>query len=190
MSAADVIMPQAPYNRSIINTRVVGTGASMQQVADCPMLQRHFCCTTRLHFSLPIEGKVDCRGVQPMARRMRGSPFSQNKRLSNFNTIDSYEKILFKIHHFVQTLIPSSVTRVTFNLCIQTNSRVPPSPQWEGYQNNAFSSVGERLGAPDVVTPFLLHTASIISHTCRDRRPRRSDVVTPFSPHNMAIIPL
>ena len=91
-----------------------------------------------------------------MARRMRGSPFSQNKRLSNFNTIDTLEEIFFKIHYFVQTLIPSSVTRVTFNLCIQTNSRVPPSPKWEGYQNNAFSPVGERLGAPDVAMPLLL----------------------------------
>ena len=126
------------------------------------MSQRHLYRTTRLHFSLPIEGKVDCRGVQPMARRMRGSPFRQNKRLSNSNTIDTHGEIFFKIHYFVQTLIPSSVTRVTLNLCIQTNWRVPPSPQWEGYQKNAFSSVGERLAAPDVVTPFIPHNPSVI----------------------------
>ena len=99
-----------------------------------------------------------------MARRMRGSPFSQNKQLSKFNTIDSYEEF-FKIHHFAQTLIPSSVTRVTFNLCIQTNWRVPPSPQWEGYQKNTFSPVGERLAAPEVAMPFIPHIASIISST-------------------------
>ena len=50
-----------------------------------------------------------------------------------------------------------------------------------------FSSVAERLAAPDVAMPFLTHIASIISQNCRGRRPRRPNVATPFSPHNAAV---
>ena len=56
----DRLMSQRCLYRTmrLLSLKTVGV-----DVPDDPRLQRHSRRTTRLHFSLPIEGKVDCRGV-------------------------------------------------------------------------------------------------------------------------------